>query len=72
MAYLRSVRLHHAHLELVTGDQSTTSVAEIAGRWGFGHAGRRFIAGKLAQRQAVESIRQRNLGKHPEVGSRKP
>ena len=40
MAYLRSVRLHHAHLELITGDQSTTSVAEIAGRWGFGHAGR--------------------------------
>jgi AraC-like DNA-binding protein len=39
-AYLRSVRLHHAHLELVTGNASNTSVAEIAGRWGFGHSGR--------------------------------
>ncbi|WP_019971406.1 helix-turn-helix transcriptional regulator [Mycobacterium sp. 141] len=39
MAYLRRVRLHHAHLELLTGAEAT-SVGETARRWGFAHAGR--------------------------------
>lgn len=38
--YLRQVRLHHAHLELVAGNRDTTSVGEIARKWGFGHMGR--------------------------------
>ncbi|WP_205873638.1 helix-turn-helix transcriptional regulator [Mycobacterium camsae] len=38
--YLRQVRLHHAHLELVAGNRYTTSVGEIARNWGFGHMGR--------------------------------
>jgi AraC-like DNA-binding protein len=38
--YLRRVRLHRAHLELTAAERSTTSVAEIARRWGFAHTGR--------------------------------
>ncbi|UXA18410.1 helix-turn-helix transcriptional regulator [Mycobacterium sp. SMC-4] len=36
MAYLRRVRLHHAHRELMGADPAKTSVAEVAARWGFG------------------------------------
>lgn len=35
MNYVRRVRLHHAHLELVESDPETTSVAHVARRWGF-------------------------------------
>ncbi len=38
--YMRRVRLHRAHQELVAGSQSTTTVTEIAQRWGFAHTGR--------------------------------
>jgi AraC-like DNA-binding protein len=38
--YLRQVRLHHAHLELVAGTRDTTSVGDVARKWGFGHMGR--------------------------------
>jgi AraC-like DNA-binding protein len=38
--YLRRVRLHHAHLELVAGTHMATTVGQIAARWGFGHLGR--------------------------------
>jgi AraC-like DNA-binding protein len=38
--YVRRVRLHRAHQELVAGDRSTTTVSEIAQRWGFAHTGR--------------------------------
>lgn len=38
--YLRRVRLHYAHLELVDGDHATTTVGEVARRWGFGNLGR--------------------------------
>jgi AraC-like DNA-binding protein len=37
--YLRRVRLHRAHQELIAGDPSNT-VSEIAQRWGFAHTGR--------------------------------
>ncbi len=40
MEYLRRVRLHHAHLELIDGDHVSTSVGQVAARWGFGHLGR--------------------------------
>jgi AraC-like DNA-binding protein len=39
-AYLRQVRLTGAHRDLVDGDVGTTTVAEVAARWGFGHLGR--------------------------------
>ncbi len=40
MEYLRRVRLHHAHLELVAADRMRTTVGQVAARWGFGHLGR--------------------------------
>jgi AraC-like DNA-binding protein len=38
--YLRRARLDCAHRDLQTGNPVTTTVAEIAGRWGFVHLGR--------------------------------
>jgi AraC-like DNA-binding protein len=38
--YLRTVRLHHAHVDLLAGDRMRTTVTEIANRWGFAHVGR--------------------------------
>ncbi len=38
--YMRRVRLHRAHQELLAGDRSKTTVTEIAQRWGFAHTGR--------------------------------
>ncbi|MDR3656411.1 MAG: helix-turn-helix domain-containing protein [Mycobacterium sp.] len=34
------MRLHYAHLELVDGNRATTTVGEVARRWGFGNLGR--------------------------------
>jgi AraC-like DNA-binding protein len=39
-AYVRRARLHYAHLDLKASDPATATVAEIAARWGFSHAGR--------------------------------
>jgi AraC-like DNA-binding protein len=38
--YLRRVRLHRAHHDLLAGDRSAMSVTEVAQRWGFLHTGR--------------------------------
>ncbi len=38
--YLRRVRLHRAHQELINSDRSTTTVSEVAHRWSFAHTGR--------------------------------
>jgi AraC-like DNA-binding protein len=38
--YLRRVRLHRAHQNLMNGDRSSTTVTEVAQRWGFAHTGR--------------------------------
>lgn len=46
MDYVRRVRLHYAHLELVDSDPETTSVTQIASRWGFREFGtfiRRYV-----------------------------
>lgn len=40
MQYLRELRLHYAHLDLVAGNPSTISVRTAATRWGFAHMGR--------------------------------
>jgi AraC-like DNA-binding protein len=40
MAYLRTVRLRHAHRDLRSGHPSHATVASIAHRWGFSHLGR--------------------------------
>jgi transcriptional regulator GlxA family with amidase domain len=38
--YLRRVRLRGAHEDLLAGGPSTTTVSEVAAKWGFGHTGR--------------------------------
>jgi AraC-like DNA-binding protein len=40
MAYLRLVRLEHAHAELRAADPRGTTVAAVAHAWGFGHVSR--------------------------------
>lgn len=40
MDYLRKVRLQRAHSDLVAGDPENITVAQVAYRWGFAHAGR--------------------------------
>ncbi|MFD6225852.1 helix-turn-helix transcriptional regulator [Streptomyces sp. NPDC060232] len=40
MAYLRRVRLAHAHADLVAADPTRETVTAIAHRWGFHHQGR--------------------------------
>lgn len=40
MAFLREVRLHRVRAQLVAADPGVTTVAAIAGAWGFGHLGR--------------------------------
>lgn len=48
MQYVRRVRLDHAHRELVSADPVTTSVTDIARRWGFGSASRFAVSYRLA------------------------
>ncbi|MGE2713984.1 helix-turn-helix transcriptional regulator [Mycolicibacterium litorale] len=38
--YLRRLRLHHAHQDLIAGDHGRDTVTAIAARWGFAHTGR--------------------------------
>jgi AraC-like DNA-binding protein len=38
--YVRRVRLHRAHQELLAADRVSATVTEIAQRWGFAHTGR--------------------------------
>ncbi|MCT7659587.1 helix-turn-helix transcriptional regulator [Mycobacterium deserti] len=40
LEYLRRVRLDRAHRDLQAADPTVDTVTAIAGRWGFGHAGR--------------------------------
>lgn len=40
MQYLRRIRLHYAHQDLVAGDRLQETVTDIAARWGFAHTGR--------------------------------
>lgn len=40
MEYLRHVRLHRVHQDLLEADPSTATVTDIAHRWGFVHLGR--------------------------------
>lgn len=40
LQYLRRLRLHYAHQQLLAADRSTDTVTAIAARWGFAHTGR--------------------------------
>jgi transcriptional regulator GlxA family with amidase domain len=44
LQYLRQLRLHDAHHDLLTGDRGTDTVTRIAARWGFAHPGRFAVA----------------------------
>ncbi|MBV9594560.1 MAG: helix-turn-helix transcriptional regulator, partial [Actinobacteria bacterium] len=48
MTYLRQVRLRRAHDDLLRADPATTTIGDIAHRWGFAHLGR--FAATHAQR----------------------
>jgi len=52
MAYLRDLRLRRAHEDLLAADPSASTVAAIARRWGFAHAGRFARAYQAAYGQA--------------------
>ncbi|MFJ4222459.1 AraC family transcriptional regulator [Curtobacterium luteum] len=47
-SYIRRVRLDRVRDDLLAGDPASTSIAEVAKHWGFGHAGR-FSASYLQQ-----------------------
>lgn len=53
--YLRRARLHHARLDLVAGDPDTTTVAEIARRWGFARLSRFALAYRLTYGESPKS-----------------
>jgi AraC-like DNA-binding protein len=40
MDYLRRARLHRAHHDLLSGTRASTTVTQVANRWGFAHIGR--------------------------------
>ena len=40
LQYLRRLRLHYAHQDLISADRQNTTVTEVAARWGFAHTGR--------------------------------
>lgn len=40
LAHLRTVRLSHAHRDLLAADPLSTTVTDVAARWGFFHPGR--------------------------------
>lgn len=62
MQYLRHVRLRHAHQDLRNADPSSTTVAQVAARWGFLNQGR-FAAQyrELYGVQPAETLRKRRL-----------
>lgn len=58
LQYLRHLRLHHAHHDLLTGDRGTDTVTRIAARWGFAHTGRFAVAYREAYgRSPHETLR---------------
>lgn len=40
LQYLRRLRLHYAHQQLLAADRGSDTVTDIAARWGFAHTGR--------------------------------
>ncbi len=40
MEFLRTVRLDHAHRQLLASEPDTTTIQTVAAHWGFGHTGR--------------------------------
>jgi AraC-like DNA-binding protein len=59
MGYVRRVRLHHAHLDLVNGNPVTATVGAIARRWGFGHPGRFAVRYREVYRESPQATLRR-------------
>jgi AraC-like DNA-binding protein len=65
MAYVRHVRLHHAHLDLLEGDPEATSVPAIARRWGFASTGRFVMTYRMEFGQTPgATLRGQSRGRH--------
>jgi transcriptional regulator GlxA family with amidase domain len=59
MEYVEQVRMHRAHLDLVVGTSTTTTVSDIARRWGFDHLGRFVVQYRQAYRRSPhQTLRQ--------------
>ena len=48
MEYLRRVRPHYAHLDLVASNRATSTVGTVAAKWGFNNIGRFAVAYRQA------------------------
>jgi AraC-like DNA-binding protein len=55
MQYARRVRLQYAHLDLLGGDPTSTTVSEVARRWGFAHLGRFAASYRMAYGQSPQA-----------------
>ncbi|MEW5809741.1 MAG: AraC family transcriptional regulator [Actinomycetota bacterium] len=63
MAYLRRLRLHHAHTELAFHSPNSVTVTTIAARWGFLHLGR--FASEYRQHFGESPSETLRSGAHP-------
>jgi AraC-like DNA-binding protein len=55
LQYLRRLRLHYAHQELLTTDHLHNNVTDVAARWGFAHTGRFAVLYRQAYGQSPHS-----------------
>ena len=62
--YMRRVRLHRAHQELITAERSAGTVAEIAQRWGFAHTGRFAVLYRETYGQSPHTTLRQRPGGH--------
>jgi AraC-like DNA-binding protein len=68
MRFLRSVRLHRAHRDLLAGHAAAVTVADVARGCGFGHAGR-FAAAYQREYQETPAATLRRVGTHEHLFS---
>jgi transcriptional regulator GlxA family with amidase domain len=62
MAYLRQVRLRHAHEDLLRSDPATETVTSVASRWGFTNLSRFGALHKARYRESPSVILHRAAG----------
>jgi AraC-like DNA-binding protein len=68
MRYLRRVRLHRAHRDLLAGHAAAVTVADVARRCGFGHVGR-FAAAYQREFQETPAVTLRRVDTHEHLFS---
>jgi AraC-like DNA-binding protein len=59
LQYLRRLRLHHAHLDLLAADRTRETVTRIAAKWGFAHTGRFAVMYRQAYGQSPHTTMRR-------------